>query len=97
MPISTSGTKVENKTSEAVKNIETNKTPPPSPVENVNKNETTLNIKIDAQSNMDTDKLLEFFKSNPDIMQTIAIRYKETMNNNGQTGQNTPYQQVGYK
>ena len=97
MPISTSGTKVENKTSEAVKNIETNKTPPPSPVENVNKNETTLNIKIDAPSNMDTDKLLEFFKSNPDIMQTIAIRYKETMNNNGQTGQNTPYQQVGYK
>lgn len=97
MSVGTPEPKVDNRTSEAVKNIETNKTiPPPPPIENVNKNETTLNIKIDAPSNMDTDKLLEFFKSNPDIMQVIAIKYKETMNNNGQTGQNTPYQQVGY-
>lgn len=92
-----SESKVENRTSEAVKNIETNKPTPPTPVENKNVNEANLNIKIDAPSNMDTDKLIEFFKSNPDIMQTIAVRMKETMNNNGQTGQNTPYQQVGYK
>ena len=97
MSVNTPESKTDNKTSEAVKNIETNKTPPPPPVENVNKNEATLNIKIDAPTSMDTDKLLEFFKSNPDIMQSIAIKLKETMNNNGQTGQNTPYQQVGYK
>jgi hypothetical protein len=87
--------KEENKTSEALKNIEENKTTAQS-TEIKNINEGTLNIKIDAPANIDTNKLLELFQSNPDIMKMIAIRYKETMNNNGLTGQNTPYQQVGY-
>jgi hypothetical protein len=80
-----------------MKNVVTSSSNVVTTTETKNTNESNLNVKIDAPSHIDTNKLMEFFQSNPDIMRLVGIRMHETMNNNGLTGQNTPYNQLGYQ